>query len=539
MSVKSSKRWLLVAGGVVVLTVAGIIWQQFRSPFGSEAPFTMIKVWKEPSKPDQDLSDGFLWIHRQCRENLADSDGVGHLIKRGADDMTRTDNRLWTFKIVANSKWSDDGSPVTAEQFASAWKLRSGKVATPEFKRIKNISAKDDTVTVELDGEEDPSLDLAALTSPWLTPLKPSRWGSWSWQSEISGPCSGPFVPTKQSSHEFALVRNKYWRNYEASLLSSVRVLLQENVGTMEEFSSKSNESAKASMKPLDLFGKGLLSYVGPSSMDLKGSVQRVVYGRAFLDPKAYYMIINPNGMLGGRFTPFAHYALNRGELSGVVNGEQKFFAAHRVIPSSLMVKDATGQPVTMTPVNLESVNKARRVLGISADTLISDIKPYFKQKVLVVNLADQMARTMADRFLLRIKANYKVDGTVVDAEDGKMPRQWDVAIFSVDLTGGIYGLASNLSKAVATYAPSRQDLANKIASLARDKTETLLSPKAVSIANQIDQLMPENSILMPIGQFGYPILVDQDVIDVAISGDVMRDPDVSMARRLVREPKS
>lgn len=538
MSVKSSKRWLLVAGGVVALSVAGIVWQQLRSPFGSEAPFTMIKIWKEPGKPDQDLSDGFLWVHRQCRENLADSDGVSHLIKRGADEITRTDNRVWTFKILANSKWSDDGSPVTAEQFVSAWKLRSGKVATPEFKRIKNISAKDDIVTVELDGEENLNLDLAALTSPWLTPLKPSKWGSWSWQSEISGPCNGPFVPAKQSSHEFALVRNKHWRNYDAALLSSVRVLLQENVGTMEQFSSKADESGRTSIKPLDLFGKGLLSYVGPSSLDLKGSVQRVVYGRAFLDPKAYYMILNPNGMLGGKFIPFAHYALNRGELSGVVNGEQKFFAAHRVIPSSLLAKDATGQPVTMTPMNWESVNKARRVLGIGADTLISDIKPYFKQKLVVVNIADQMARTMAERFVLRIRANYKVDGTVVDAEGGKLPRQWDVAIFSVDLTDGIYGLASNLSKAVSTYVPSRPDLANKIASLARDKNETLLSPKAVSIANQIDQMMPENSVLMPIGQFGYPILVDQDVVDVAISGDVMRDPDVSLARRLVRETK-
>lgn len=537
MSASTSKRWLPISAGILLLLVGGFVWLQLKSPYGSEKPFTMIKIWREPTKSNPELSDAFLWIHRQCRENLADFDGVGQMLKRGADEINRLGARTWRFKIAANSKWSDDGSPVTAEQFISAFKARSGKIELPDFKRIKNITAKDDAVEVELDGEEDPSLDLAALTSPWLSPLK--RSGSWSWQAEIDGPCNGPFVPARHFNREFALVRNKHWRQYDAALISSVKVLLRDNMEKITEFSAQSAESPSKNVTPIDMFGQGLLSYVGPSSVDLKDSVQRVVYGHAFLDPKAYYMILNPNGLLGGKYTGLAHRALNRGELSGVVNGAQKFFTSHRLIPLSLLAKDTNGQPVSFTPVNLESVLEARRILGIKPDAPITDVKPPFRKKLIVVNAAEEAALPMAERFALRINANYKVDADVVSATDGKMPKDWDVVLISVDIKDGIFGLSRNLSKAVSTYAPSRQDLVTKISDLAKDKSETLISPKAVMLANQIDQLAPQSSVVLPLGQFGYAILVDDRIIDVGISGDVKRDPDVSVARRLIREPKS
>ena len=537
MSSPSSRRWITICVSFAALALLVFAWFKWRSPYGAEEPFTMIKIWNEPTSSSPELSDGFLWIHRQCLENLADFDGVGQMLKRGADEISRLGARTWRFKIAANSKWSDDGSPVKAEQFVSAFKVRSGKIELPEFKRIKNITAKDDAVEVELDGEEDPSLDLAALTSPWLSPLR--RASSWSWQTEVDGPCNGPFVPARHFNREFALVRNKHWRQYDAALISSVKVLLRDNVEKITDVAAQSTESPSKNVTPISMFGQGLLSYVGPSSVDLKDSVQRVVYGHAFLDPKAYYMILNPNGLLGGKYTALAHRALNRGELSGVVNGAQKFFTSHRVIPLSLLAKDANGQPVSFTPVNLESVQEARRILGIKPDAPITDVKPPFKKKLIVVNAADDAALPMAERFALRINANYKVDADVVSAADGKMPKDWDVVLVSVDIKDGIFGLSRNLSKAVSTYAPSRQDLAAKISALAKDKSETLISPKAVGLANQIDQLAPQSSVVLPLGQFGYAILVDDRIIDVGISGDVKRDPDVSVARRLKREPKS
>jgi hypothetical protein len=52
-----------------------------------EKEFSLIKPWYEPGGAGEKFSQGFLWVHRQCHENLVDTDAEGQL--RGRDKPHR------------------------------------------------------------------------------------------------------------------------------------------------------------------------------------------------------------------------------------------------------------------------------------------------------------------------------------------------------------------------------------------------------------------------------------------------------------------
>ena len=523
----STRRGLLISGGLLIAAATIGLYIKF---FGGsqEREFSLIKPWFEPDAGGEKLSEGFLWIHRQCRDNLADLDADGELSKRGASEISRVNPRTWKFKLPLDTKWSDDGSVVTADDYEKAWTARSKHIKAPEFTRIKKISTEKNTskdvlnnnvLIVELDGSENHVQDLAALSSPWLTALKIKDPASWSWAQETSGPCDGAFVP-KQKKGEFVLTRNRYWREFKPELISVIKVTLE-------------NKNAPSQV---ELFRKGMLSFVGPET---DNSSQRVVYGRAFLEPKAYYIILNPRGAFGGSLAAFPHFAINRGELAAVAESTQRFYMMSRILPLSLLSRDSAGNVVRLPSVNLESVMDARHTLGVKDDsTPIDKITPPFKHKLRIVAPEDPAIDPVVERFGARLKANYNINSDVTTLKNpNNLPGEWDVLFVAVDIKDGVPGWSRELARVVAQSAPSRQDLVSKILAVGKDKNDLRLTQKSMAAAFDVDAMAPQQTILIPLGQFGYEVLVEDGVIDVAISGQGRRDPDVSRARRLITQP--
>lgn len=531
MTQTTTKKWGLIVGGAMVVAAGAFIYVKFGMGH-KEKEFSLIKSWYEPAGPAEKFSQGFLWVHRQCHENLLDTDPEGLITKRSAADVNRVDSRTWRIKIAETAKWSDDGKTVSADDFEMAWKARKDRVNAPEFLRIKKITAEkstskdivnNDLLTVELDGKEDLALDMASLGSPWLTALKLKKESDWSWDKELSGPCDGPFVP-KQRKGEFILTRNEYWKDFKPELISVVKVTLD------------STKSVKSEAE-VELFRKGSLSFVGPRYEEKENEGRRAVYGRAFLEPKVYYILINPKGTLGsGSLSAVPHFAINRGELVGVVTGMEKLFAMFRVLPLSLLSRDTSGQPVRMPPVNLESVMDARHALGVKDDKLTIDkIVPPFKKPLKILANDDSRMEPVVRRFADRLKANYNINSEIEGYESiDKLPANWDALFVAVSVADGVYGWSRDLARTISKAVPSRSDIAAKITSLAKDKTDVRISPKTVTSALELDSLAPLKTVIIPVGQFGYEILIEDGVVDVAVSGEGRLDPDVSRARRLV-----
>jgi hypothetical protein len=217
--------------GLGLLVVVGWLTRDYWM-LPSDKPFVVIKAWSETPGADGKMSAGFEWIHRQCHENLADLNLEGHPRKKSALEISRSGARLWTFKLKPDVKWSDDGKPVTVQDYMRAWNLRKGVIAAQDFKRIKNLKSTDvSTIEVELDGEEDQKLDASALSSIWLSPIRASTTGTWSIGRELEGPCDGPYVIRKKSASEVLLVRNRNWQGYDPSLIGSVKILLNDGSG--------------------------------------------------------------------------------------------------------------------------------------------------------------------------------------------------------------------------------------------------------------------------------------------------------------------
>ena len=530
MAKSVAKRWGIV-GGVIVIAVGAAIYVNYgMGP--REKEFSLIKPWFEPQGAGEVLSEGFFWVHRQCHENLVDTDPEGSMAKRSAAEVNRTGARTWKFRVSPTAKWSDDGKALTADDFVNAFAARTGRIKSPEFLRIKKISAEKSTasdivnnylILIVLNGDADQKLDMATLGSPWVTPLKLKKDMEWSWTKELSGPCDGPFVPNLNKT-EFTLTRNQHWREFKPEYISIVKVKLD-------------NRSSQKTDNQLELFRKGSLSFVGPGSSESMSDVKRAVYGRAFLEPKAQYILINPRGTLGsGTLAAVPHFAINRGELVGVSSGIDKLFAMFRILPLSLMNRDSAGQPVRLPPINLESVIDARHALGIKDDTLpIDKIVPPFTKELKILAHDDARMDPVVERFAARLKANYNINSEIENYENlEKLPANWDVLFVTISTADGVYGWAKDLSHAISKAIPSRSDLAAKITSIAQAKSEIRISPKAVATALEIDALAPNKTVILPLGQFGYEILIEDGVIDVAVSGEGRLDPDVSRARRLV-----
>lgn len=526
---KSSRGKSIVVSMVVIAIVAVIGWisrDYWYMPAGK--PFVVIKSWSE--SVDGQTSVGFEWIHRQCRENLAELDLDGRARKKGALEISRLGSRVWSFKLRPDVRWSDDGKPVTVQDYLRAWDLRKGVVKASNFQRIKNIKSTDaNTLEVELDGSEDPQLDGAALSSIWMTAIKASTSGTWGLKRELEGPCDGPYLIRKKNGSEVLLVRNKYWYGYDPSMIPSVKILLDDGSG-----------QAPFSKKPLvELFNQGLVSFVEPNVGVDSSQAQVAVSGRVFLEPKAHYIVINPRGLVGGELNGFTHAAINRGELAALVQRPKTMSSMYRLLPLSLPAVDNSGNLIDLSPVNHESVAQANKLLGINSSTVNAKASPPFKRKLVILAKPSPDLDPLVQRFMDRIGANYNISCEIVrPSEDGKLPTTWDTAFVEVNLGKGFGGWANEMSQVLQKYAPSRSDMIGKFNALAKTKSGTAVPRQTLVDVMRLDEMAPKSAVLVPLGQFGAEVLIEDGVLDVSWIGDAKRDPDVSRARRIPTRTK-
>lgn len=80
-------------------------------------------VKDEPASLDPDKAVGLpeIQVIRDLFEGLVNQDEHGGLIPGVATQWTSADNRLWTFTLRSDARWSD-GSPVTADDFVYSWR---------------------------------------------------------------------------------------------------------------------------------------------------------------------------------------------------------------------------------------------------------------------------------------------------------------------------------------------------------------------------------------------------------------------------------
>ena len=527
-----ASRRLTLGISLALVLVVGLVWY-FRDTLlaPDEKPFVVMKAWSEAPDATGSMSPGFEWLHRQCHEPLANLDPDGQLRKRGAADISRSGSRVWTFKLRADSRWSDDGSSVTVQDYIKAWDLRKGVVSSDAFKRIKELKALDlNTISVELAGDEDKRLDGETLSSLWLSAIKSSTTGTWSYLRELDGPCDGPYVISGLTTKEAILRRNKYWYAHNPEMLSRVKMILKSN----------SNSSTAPVETPRDLFTKGILSFVEPNiSSNPVGQNLVAVSGRVFLEPLANYLIINPKGLVGGDLMGFVHAAINRGELSALISRPDALASMYHVLPLSFSAFDEFGQALQQPPQNLESVKNANKIIGIKGDQVASKIPAPLKRKLIILSSRHERLQPVVQRFSDRLGANYNISCEMVTpSEDGKLPASWDVAFVDISLENGLSGWAKNMITMLNHYAPGQSELISKLSVLSKEPAQSVMSRQALMIATEIDNLAPKSSVIVPVGQLGSEVLLEEGVLDVSWMGDSKRDPDVSRARRIKKGTK-
>lgn len=523
------KTYIATALGIGLLGIVGWLTRDYWM-LPSDKPFVVMKVWSETPGAEGKMSAGFEWIHRQCHENLADLDLEGRPRKKGAHDISRSDPRRWSFKLKPDAKWSDDGSPVTVQDYMRAWDLRKGVIGAQEFKRIKNLkSTYVVTIEVELDGEEDQKLDAAALSSIWLSPIKASTKGAWSIGRELEGPCDGPYVVRKKNAKEVLMVRNKNWHSYDPSLIGSVKILLNDG----------SDSTPATKQPPSELFSRGILSFVEPTVSANNTSAQVAVSGRIYLEPRAHYIVINPRGLVGGELLAFAHAAISRGELSALVKRPKTMSSMQRVLPLSFPAVDDSGQAIDLPPASHESVANANKLLGFKEKIIQTKIPPPFKRKLVILAKSEPDLDPVVQRFADRLGANYNISCEIVrPSADGKLPATWDAAFVDVDLGKGFGGWAHDMSQLLQKYAPNSSDMIGKFNALAKNKSEAAIPHQTLVEVLKLDDMAPKSSVLVPLGQFGSEVLIEDGVLGVSWIGDTKRDPDVSRARRITTRTK-
>ena len=529
LSQNPTKMITLISVAAIIASVGWYFLPNLLEP--SEKPFVVMKAWSDKPAADGQMSPGYAWLHRQCHENLADLDKDGRIRKRGAGEISRTGPRIWSFSLRPDSKWSDDGKPLTVQDYVRGWDLRQGIVTDDEFKRIKNLKSVDaTTLSVELNGDEDDKRDAAALSSIWLSAVKASTSGAWSLVRELEGPCDGPYIVSRLSKNEAQLHRNKHWYANAPEMIKAVKIILDDG----------SKKSPQLQQSPSDLFTKGLLSFVEPTLSSATSPNQAVaVNGRVFLEPRAHYLMVNPRGLLGGDLTGFAHAAINRGELSALISQPKTLSVMYRMLPLSFVAYDEAGQTIYLSPHNLESVANAIKLLGFTDAEVRSKIPAPFKRKLVILGSSSPEMEAVPQRFSDRLGANYNITGEVLPpSADGTLPATWDVAFIHIDLTKGVSGWASQLVDAINKYAPGRTELANKLIPLVKDKSTGAISKTTLQACAEIDSLPAKNLVVVPLGQLGAEILLEEGVMDVSWIGDTNRDPDVSRAKRIKKGSK-
>ena len=524
MPVAQSKRiwirWVFVILGLALLGAGS--WVAIRYNAFLNREFTIIKPWAADNKSIEQ-SVGFEWVHRQCRENLANGTSTGLLKPWAASSVEAVDGRTWKFTLRNDLRWSDDGSTVKSEDFVEAWKFRQGKVEVPEFARIKSLAAIDQqTIEVTLDGSPDGKLDFETLTSIWLTATKKME-GPWSWEKEISSPCYGPFVTQKISKDAITMIRNHNWRDYNIDQMPIVKVILD----------SPGQSSTESFLR------SGLISFTAHPGFEPQSDGKKLFVTRSSIEPTAYYLVVNPKGVFTANLRKFPHLGINRAELSGTISHSQYFNVMYRLLPLTFLNEEASGRASYFPNFNLESHLDARRLLGLKDDQS-SDVLRFPRERELrIATLDEERLEPIVERYAARLKANFNIESEVLTmSEDDKQDKSADLMIIGVDLKNGLDQWAKDMARHLKEISPAPSEMIAKFDKVAAAQSGHRDIAAVAGLLIELDAMAPETSVVVPLGQFGTRFLVDGDSIDVAVTGDETRDPDISRARWTKREFK-
>ncbi len=125
----------LTCGALWLASVSSLAWAADVPPGTvlAEKQVLVRHIKDEPASLDPAKAVGLpeIQVIRDLFEGLVNQDEKGNLIPGVATRWQSNDNRVWTFTLRDNARWSD-GTPVTAEDFVYSWRrLVDPKTTSP------------------------------------------------------------------------------------------------------------------------------------------------------------------------------------------------------------------------------------------------------------------------------------------------------------------------------------------------------------------------------------------------------------------------
>ena len=125
----------LTCGALWLASVSSLAWAADVPPGTvlAENQVLVRHIKDEPASLDPAKAVGLpeIQVIRDLFEGLVNQDEKGNLIPGVATRWQSNDNRVWTFTLRDNARWSD-GTPVTAQDFVYSWqRLADPKTASP------------------------------------------------------------------------------------------------------------------------------------------------------------------------------------------------------------------------------------------------------------------------------------------------------------------------------------------------------------------------------------------------------------------------
>ena len=138
----------LTCGALWLASVSSLAWAADVPPGTvlAEKQLLVRHIKDEPASLDPAKAVGLpeIQVIRDLFEGLVNQDAKGNLVPGVATRWQSNDNRVWTFTLRDNARWSD-GTPVTAEDFVYSWqRLANPTTASPyasylQYGHIANI----------------------------------------------------------------------------------------------------------------------------------------------------------------------------------------------------------------------------------------------------------------------------------------------------------------------------------------------------------------------------------------------------------------
>ena len=129
----------LTCGALWLASVSSLAWAADVPPGTvlAEKQLLVRHIKDEPASLDPAKAVGLpeIQVIRDLFEGLVNQDAKGNLVPGVATRWQSNDNRVWTFTLRDNARWSD-GTPVTAEDFVYSWqRLVDPKTTSPGSRR--------------------------------------------------------------------------------------------------------------------------------------------------------------------------------------------------------------------------------------------------------------------------------------------------------------------------------------------------------------------------------------------------------------------